>query len=393
MTLCLAGKNNIAVEILQYAISKIPIDKIVIIVNKTETYKNTWQKSLGFHANLLGIPILELEEVQTIKDLIFLSLEFDRIINPQKFYSDKLYNIHFSYLPEFKGMYTSLLPILHGKDYSGVTLHKIDNGIDTGNIISQVKFQIEGLTSIELYFKYMKEGAKLIKEHFNEILENNCIGLKQQLINSTYYNKQSFDFNNIVINPNQTGYQIFNYVRSLYFRPYQLPTYSGFKIRKTEIIEDVSTFKTGQLIKETDEYLIVKAIDCSIKLYKDYYEKLIDAIKDDDLNLVELYSSLVPEINDFDKNGWNPMIIACYRGNVKIVKILHKKGGDIFSKNLNGTTTLMYAKKSYLLSRDFSLMNYLIKNGVKVKEKDIHQKTILEYTTDKILISLLKEYD
>ena len=39
-------------------------------------------------------------------------------------------------------MYTSCLPILFNEKESGVTLHKIDRGIDTGDIIDQITFPI-----------------------------------------------------------------------------------------------------------------------------------------------------------------------------------------------------------------------------------------------------------
>ena len=58
------------------------------------------------------------------------------IIKTKNFKSNKLFNLHFSLLPSYKGMHTSAFPILNGEKYSGVTIHKIDNGIDTGDIIA-----------------------------------------------------------------------------------------------------------------------------------------------------------------------------------------------------------------------------------------------------------------
>ena len=39
-------------------------------------------------------------------------------------------------------MYTSIWPIINGENYCGVTLHEIDSGIDTGDIIDQIKVKI-----------------------------------------------------------------------------------------------------------------------------------------------------------------------------------------------------------------------------------------------------------
>ncbi len=57
MKLCIAGKNNIAVDCLHYSLSFISKKDICVVLNKTDSLKNTWQKSLGFHAQLLGIKI------------------------------------------------------------------------------------------------------------------------------------------------------------------------------------------------------------------------------------------------------------------------------------------------------------------------------------------------
>ena len=48
-------------------------------------------------------------------------------------------------------MYTSYWPIKNGEKKSGVTLHKIDSGIDTGDIISQLSFDIDEDTLFSLY--------------------------------------------------------------------------------------------------------------------------------------------------------------------------------------------------------------------------------------------------
>lgn len=393
MKLCIAGKNNIAVDILLYALDLVPKSDICIITNKSETFKNNWQKSIGFYAKLLNIQIKTLEEVQEIPDIVFLSLEFDRIIKPVKFKTKKLFNIHFSHLPEYKGMFTSLYPILHGKGYSGVTLHKIDNGIDTGDIIDQFKFEIKNDTCGDLYYKYLINGTNLVKKHLTNLLNDEYTSKKQVLSNSTYFNKTSFDFSKTEISVFQTGFQIANFVEALYFRPYQLATFQGFEINKAESFECDVNFKVGQIIDENENYFEIKVIDCCVKLYKDYYDYLIEAIKKENINEIEHYSKLVRDINEIDKHGWNPIIRACFSGNLEAVLSIQKNGGNIHSTNLNGTTTLMYAKSAYELNKDLSLVKYILQKGVSPKNKDIKGKTVMDYTNDIELIKLLAQYD
>lgn len=58
---------------------------------------------------------ITLEQAYEIENLIFISCEFDQLIKPEKFNSPFLYNIHFSLLPAYKGMYTSALPLYNGE--------------------------------------------------------------------------------------------------------------------------------------------------------------------------------------------------------------------------------------------------------------------------------------
>jgi phosphoribosylglycinamide formyltransferase-1 len=55
-------------------------------------------------------------------------------------YAGRLINLHYSLLPSFPGM-IGILPIeeayKQGCKYIGATCHYVDNGVDTGNIISQ----------------------------------------------------------------------------------------------------------------------------------------------------------------------------------------------------------------------------------------------------------------
>ena len=47
------------------------------------------------------------------------------------------------YYIKFRGCHTNYLQIKFGEKRSGVTLHKIDKGVDTGKIIDQLEFIID----------------------------------------------------------------------------------------------------------------------------------------------------------------------------------------------------------------------------------------------------------
>lgn len=392
MKVCIAGKNNIAVDCLYFLLNLIPKNNICVVLNKTDTLSNNWQKSLGFYAKLEDIPIKNLEEVEKIEDLLFLSLEFDRIIKPEKFQTKKLYNIHFSYLPEYKGVYTSLLPVLHGKTYSGVTLHEIDRGIDTGNIVAQRQIYISNFTGEELYKKYLEEGTKMVCDSIPSIMQDKVISKKQSFLKSTYFSKNSINFSEKEINLNQTGYQIKQFVKAYTFPVYQVPKFKGFEIYDCEILNTKSGKKPGEIIENDTQKVIVSTIDHDVVLYKFYYNKIIEYCATNNFQAASLIIKYVPDLNRLNSNGWSPLIIASYNGANEMVALLLENGANPNVTNLNGTTPLMYAKDSYLKTRDFTIMETLLKSGAKLEMEDVLNKNIFEYFNDEELFKNLKNW-
>ena len=86
-------------------------------------------------------------------------------------------------------------------------------------------------------------------------------------------------------------------------------------------------------------------------------------------------------INHRSIQGWSPIIIASYNSQIDVVKLLLKKGADINDTGDNGTSVLMYAKSAFVNDTidDFNFLKYLLDNGAKVNQRDIHGRTVLEY--------------
>jgi len=241
MIICIAGKNAIAVNAVNYIIENNIIDtrNLFVLPNKNDHGNDEWQPSLKKYAKTRRLRIIDQCDLYEYVDLIFFSLEYDKIILPKNFRSMKLFNIHFSLLPKYKGMYTSVLPILNGETRSGVTLHKIDEGIDTGDIIDQTSFDIEiSENASDLYNKYLIYGFELFKNNINKLITNNYFSIKQSQLNSSYFSKGSIDFKNIEIDTNKTSFEIHNQLRAYIFPEYQLPKIFGYYIRNSVLTEE-----------------------------------------------------------------------------------------------------------------------------------------------------------
>jgi methionyl-tRNA formyltransferase len=380
MNLIIAGKNNIAVDVLKFALENLNIPTFVVL-NKTENFQNNFQKSLGFYAKRWNVTMKKLEDIYDLNDSIFLSLEFDRIIKPDLFRSKNLFNIHFSLLPAYKGMYTSALPILDGENKSGVTLHRIDSGIDTGEIIAQTEIKINSKdTARDLYIKYIDFGTKLVIKHLSSLIDNSFNSRVQSNENSTYFSKKSIDYNNLKINFFQTAFQISNQIRAYNFREFQLPKFNDIEIRSSVISKNRSSSKPGTIIGENDYSLVVSTIDFDIILEKDLFGLICNYCETNDyVSLERVLNYKTIDLEEKTKQGWTPLMIAAYNHSLESVDLLIKKGADVNAQNYNLTSVLMYAKSNSLISNSFKIIEKLIENGANIYLKDIYGKNVIDW--------------
>lgn len=388
-TICIAGKNDIAVNVLLNCIKNYKDNKIICVVNKNEKGINSWQKSLKWFAEKNNVEIVELDDVYNIEDLLFLSLEFDRIIRPNKFKSKELYNIHFSLLPKYKGMYTSILPILNDENHTGVTLHKIRSGIDTGEIIEQIKIPIDlEDTSFDIYKKCIENGTQLVLKNLESLINNEFECKKQSPIGSSYYAASTIDFSNISLNCNQTAYQIKNQIRAFCFRPYQLLEWNYSKYIGCKIENEMSEQKPGTILEDNQLFTRISTIDYNVLLYKDVFEELLRNIVNFNNEIAKKMCICHKTIEFQDKHGWSPLTVAVYNNNYEITKYLIQNGADINIKNNNGTNLLMYAKDCYVQYNDATIFDYLLSLGLDPKDKDYSGKNLYDYCNDEGIKSI-----
>tara|TARA_R110002073_G_scaffold192387_1_gene351174 strand:+ start:17987 stop:19159 length:1173 start_codon:yes stop_codon:yes gene_type:complete len=378
----IAGKNDIAVHGLFLAIEHFDNDEVIVVINKNDKGEDGWQRSLLKVAKERNIKIKTLNQIYEIEIDYFISLEFDQIIKPEKLKTNNIYNIHFSELPKYKGMYTSIWPILYADSRSGVTLHKIDSGIDTGDIVAQRLFSLDvSDRSQDCYRKYIENSKLLISEWFERVVNNNITYEKQSAIESTYYSTSSIDYTNLKINFKKTAWQIKRQVYAFSFRPYQLITFEGFDISDVVITEKKSTLKPGSIVSKESSYFLVSSIDYDVKLYIDDLDNVLKnistiSVEDFSKRLVNILG-----VNDRSDKGWSPIIVAAYYGRVDLIEFLLQNGALINDINYRGTTVLMYAKDYSLKFKDNKIVKYLISHGADPMLKDWSGKTVYDYIT------------
>ena len=229
---CIAGKNQCSIEFLKYISTKISKNNIVVLPNKNDLGKDDWQPSLRKYSLKNKFKITNISNLYRIKNLFFISIEYENLIKIDKFLSKELFNFHFSLLPKYRGCHTNFFQIFNGEKYSGVTLHKIDNGIDTGPIIDQIKFKINiNTNAYENYFNLMKNSVKLLKNNFNNILQKKYRSQKQKKRKGSYFSKKSVNYKKMkIFNINKIDTMHFNMIKAFIFPPFQLPIVNKKKV-------------------------------------------------------------------------------------------------------------------------------------------------------------------
>lgn len=99
-----------------------------------------------------------------------------------------IFNLHISYLPFNRGAHPNFWSFYENTP-SGVTIHLIDEGVDTGPIVFQryVNFDENEQTFVQTYSRLVKEIENLFIEKVGDILTDNWNAKPQRGFGSQHY--------------------------------------------------------------------------------------------------------------------------------------------------------------------------------------------------------------
>lgn len=96
-------------------------------------------------------------------------------------------NVHASYLPRWRGAAPIQAAILSGDEYTGVSIMKMDAGIDTGPVLAKIKVSIDAMeTAKTLEKKLAAVGSELLIKTLPPYLEGKITPVDQPATGSTY---------------------------------------------------------------------------------------------------------------------------------------------------------------------------------------------------------------
>ena len=237
------GGKQIGVNCLKQLL-KFKITPSLVIPNLDDIGTDTWHESLtkfAFKNNLTVISGKKIKDPEVVAKIHSLTPEIifciggTQIIPPAVLRIPKLgtLNIHPALLPKYRGRYSTVHAIFNGERSTGVTIHWMDEGIDSGPIIMQKKIKIEKYdTARSLYDKFTKVGEQLFVLFLKKWTSGERTASHAQDDAVATYYPQMLP-NNGQINWNWDGKKILKFIRSMTFEPFSPVT---FKIGGKEMV-------------------------------------------------------------------------------------------------------------------------------------------------------------
>lgn len=196
------------------------------------------------------------------------------IINFSKYGS---INVHTSALPKYRGYHPLNWAIIKGENTIGVTVHYIDSGADSGDILAQKIIPISNKDDINsVREKLTTIGAELLVDVVKKIDKKKArlIGTVQNHEEASYAPKRTPEEGKI--NWDKDTREIFNLIRALK-SPYPNAFTSNKKREKIEIEESYVSKTPGKVLAKIDDYYLISTGD-GVILVKTNSELEIDEI-------------------------------------------------------------------------------------------------------------------
>ncbi len=190
------GTSNIAVPSLEKIAnnSNFEIVGVGVFPDKKIGRKQVLQKNdVKIKAEELKLPILEIKKKSDLVS-IYENKKFDvavviafGMIFPKSILQDsKFLNVHFSLLPKLRGASPVQSAILQGNTKSGISIQKMVEKLDSGDLLWQKSFSVKGMKTSEVFAYFSQETA----EYLPKIIDNFC----QNKITPVFQNEKEATF-------------------------------------------------------------------------------------------------------------------------------------------------------------------------------------------------------
>jgi len=204
------------------------------------------------------------EYLTKVRPDLLISVHLRKIIKKEIFSIPKYgaINVHPSLLPKYKGLSPQQQALIHGDNETAVTIHFIEEGIDTGDIITQERVSITPSDYIsDLQFKILNIYKHIFIKAIKLIETPTFVPIKQSNFGESYFGKIKEKDRQIDLGMNAK--EVFNKVRA-FSMPYAGAFHNEvvfwsveYPNRKKER-ELLSKYPLGVHYKSDEDYVIIR---------------------------------------------------------------------------------------------------------------------------------------
>jgi methionyl-tRNA formyltransferase len=249
-------------------------NEAVLVVTAPDKRKNRGKKLLPnpvkVKAEDLKIPFIladkltevEAERIRSVSPELFVVVSYGIII--PKFILDIVpcaINVHPSKVPLYRGASPIIRQIMDGVEDSAVSIIKVSERLDRGDVILQKPFKIEFTdTREDVENKVIKIGKELLIESIAKVQNEGCVGQKQTG-KGTYAKK--ITKHDELIKWGSSCVSIYNQVRALYPSPCAFTFFRGKRVKilralPVDSLDAKSSISAGEILEIGKENIAVK---------------------------------------------------------------------------------------------------------------------------------------
>ncbi|WP_353327477.1 formyltransferase family protein [Chitiniphilus shinanonensis] len=219
--------HEIGFRVLEKMLNLSSLNKIdVLAVVTTTDNGKMWWPGVEEQSLNSGIRLIRYEESFSEIDLLpdadwFFLISWKHVLPPFLVGrpSNGVINLHYSLLPDYRGVYPVNWAVIEGKEKTGVTYHFVNNEIDAGPIILQRDLEIfSSDTARTLQLRLDDLACELFDELMEGLLCGNLRGGNHCAVHGEYKSRKAFnEKREIDLNLQYSGKEFLNLLRGLTF--------------------------------------------------------------------------------------------------------------------------------------------------------------------------------
>ena len=276
MNVIVISMNRWALAYLKESFNKIPSNKITLITDKLSKDLEIYLKEKKIkHLVTSKLTIKNLNHLD-LKNGLFISAGSPWVFSKEiiKKFGKHFYNVHQSPLPSMRGSVSSYI-ILYDIRAFQTCLHKVEPGIDTGNVVYRKSFIIPSSLKLpnEINVFLQSKNREMVKDFLISFEKEDLLNEKQNNYFSSY-NKRLFSDVNGWIDWSMNVDDLDRFIRA-YGNPYGGA--STFLFDSPVKIEDIEKSKNeparhpeeiGTVLRKFEDYLVVSVNGGSLYIKK-----------------------------------------------------------------------------------------------------------------------------